>query len=189
MSRGLSTAQLAAAAATTRSAVHLVDMFFNSGTLRLARSQWDITHGGNTYVGVSMDIEQLREAAGSIEGAKFSLTGLDPAMMTIADQENYRGRIAVLSKAYINPDTRAVIGDPVMIFIGRMKAMPSQETNSQADIAVIAEHYDAELGRAAPMRLNDSDQQRLYPGDLGCQHAEAMVEKNLVWPAREALLQ
>lgn len=189
MGRGLDSAQLTAAAAPVRCAVQLIEMFFDSGTLRLARNQWNIVHAGNTYTGVAMNVKQLRESSGSIEGAELSMTGLDPAMMAIADQEQYRGRILTIKKAYINPDTNAVIGDPKLTFIGRMKRLPSQETNSACDITLIAEHYDAELTRPAPTRLNDSDQQRFYPGDLGCQHAEAMVEKNLIWPSREALQQ
>lgn len=187
MTRGLDSAQLAAAAASSRCAIPLVTMFFDSGTLRLAQNQWNIVHGGETYVGVAMEVKQLREASGSIEGAELTLSGLSPEVMAIADQENYRGRDLTIAKAHINPDTNALIGEPVLTFIGRMKAMPSQETNGSFDISVIAEHYDAELGRPAPTRLNDADQQRYYPGDLGCQHAEETVEKQIVWPSREAL--
>lgn len=189
MSRGLDQAQIAASTAPTRCVVQLVEMFFRSGVLRLARNQWSIPHEGNIYVGVAMNIRQLRESSGSIEGAEFSMTGIDPAIMAIVDQEQYRGRVVTLKKAYINPDTNLLIGEPKLAFIGRIKAMPSQETNSACDITVIAEHYDAAISRPAPTRLNDADHQRFYPGDLGCQHAEAMVEKNLVWPSREALQQ
>lgn len=189
MTRGLDAAQLAAASGTHRITVPLVEMALDSGTLRLARSQWNIVHGGNTYIGVSLQIKQLREAAGSIEGAEFMITGLDPVAMTIADQETYKGRIVTVRKAYINANTNAVIGNPTLVFIGRMKAMPAQEVNSACDISLVAEHYDAELSRPAPTRLNDSDHQRFHPGDLGCQYAEKMVEKNIIWPSREALQQ
>lgn len=188
MSRGLDAAQLAAAAGRHRIVVPLIEMFFISGTLRITPAPWDIVVGADTYVSAAVvQFKQLRESASSIEGMEFAADGLNPSILAIAHQESYRGRLVRLLKAYLDAETHAVIGAPKVQFVGRIKSMPSSESNSEASISVIAEHYDAELQRAAPTRLNDSDQQRLYPGDLGCQYAEQMVEKIIVWPSREAL--
>jgi hypothetical protein len=189
MSRGLSPAQLTAAAGAHRISAPLIEMSFDSGVLRITRAPWNITSGANTYIAVAVDFRQIRESATSIEGMEFRISGNDLAALTLALQEPYRGRIVRVFKAYINADTHAVIGDPVVKFIGRMKSMPTNEDNRTCDIALIAEHYDAELTRPAPTRLNDSDQQRLYPGDLGCQYAEDMIERQLVWPHRDAFRQ
>ena len=188
MSRGLDAEQLAAAASGHRVVVPLIEMLFDSGTLRITSAPWNIVVGEDTYVStVVVQFRQLRESVNSIEGMEFHADGLNAAFLTIAHQEQYRGRIVRLLKAYLNAETHALIGTPRVMFIGRIKSMPSTETNAACSINVIAEHYDAELGRAAPSRLNDADQQRFYPGDLGCQYAESMVEKVIVWPSREAL--
>ena len=54
-------------------------------------------------------------------------------------------------------------------------------------MTVQAEHYDVELQQASPLRWNSVDQQAMYPGDLGCEHVESMVDMQLIWPAKEAL--
>jgi hypothetical protein len=187
MSRGLDTAQQSAALARHRVIAPLVEMDFLSGPLRLTTAPWDITAGGKTYMStLLMSIRQVSEAVGSFEGVELTLTGLDAAAATIAAQEPYRGRLLTLSKVYLDPDTHQIIGTPVVQFIGRIRAMPSSETNNTATIAVQAEHYEAELRRAFPLRYNDADQQRLFPGDRGAEFVEVLAEKRLVWPSRES---
>lgn len=192
MSRGLDGAQLAAAAASHRIAVPLIEMYFHSGTLRITLCPWSITVGADTYASaVVVQFRQLHESVNSIEGIEFTANGLDPAVMTLATMEpnKGRGRLVRLLKAYLHPDTHALIGAPKVVNDYRIRSIPIQETNSECKLTIIAEHYDAELGRAAPTRLNDSDQQRFFPGDLGCQYAEQMVEKIIVWPSLEAYKQ
>lgn len=192
MSRGLDSAQLAAAAGGHRITVPLIEMFFLSGTLRITPAPWSIPVGADTYAStVVVQFKQLRESVNSIEGMEFTANGLDPAVMTLATQEpnKGRGRLARLLKAYLHPDTHALIGTPKVVNVYRIRSIPITETNNECKLTIIAEHYDAELGRAAPTRLNDSDQQRFHPGDLGCQYAEQMVEKIIVWPSLEAFKQ
>lgn len=190
MTRGLSSAQLTAAAARHVAAVALVELHFDSGAIYMALAPWSITYGDDTYyhTGPLASVRALAEAGASFEGIELAMTGLEPAVLGYAATEPYRGRLVRLLKGYLDPQTHALIGPPVVQFIGRMQAMSITETNGTCTAALVAEHYEAELQRPAPLRLNDADQQRLYPGDLGCEFAEEMVEKELIWPAREALM-
>lgn len=189
MTRGLSSPQVAAATGKHLVVVPLLEMAFTSGTLRLAMSPWNIVVGGNTYLGggALLSIKSTQESVGSLEGLEVTMTGLDAAISAIAADEPYRGRIVTLSKAYCDPDTNAVIGAPVVKFIGRMRSMTITDQNDTASVTLQAEHYEAELRRPAPIRWNNADQQRFYPGDVGAEHVEALVEAKLVWPAKEAL--
>jgi hypothetical protein len=164
-------------------------MHFDSGTLRLAIAPWDIVSGGNTYThtGPLLTIGQAKESAGSNEGLDFSMSGLDPIIFTLATQEPYQGRVVRLLKAFIDADTNALIDTPKAQFNGRMRNMVISEKNDSCTVIVTAEHYDVDLRNASPMRYNDADQQRLFPGDLGCAHVESMAEKQLIWPSKEAL--
>ena len=188
MARDLSTAQQTAVAAAHVRACHLIECQFASGTLRLAIAPWNIVSGGNTYqaTGDLMTVDPVAESAGSREGLQFTLSGLDPAIITIAATEPYRSRIVRLLRCYFDDDN-AVIGTPSVRFIGRITNMQIIESNETCTVAVEVEHYEADLWRAAPLRWNDRDQQRLYPGDLGCQYAEQVVEKTVTWPGREAM--
>jgi hypothetical protein len=187
MGRGMTAAQIAAVSGPNRVAVPLVEMLFDSGPVRLAYHPWNIVVGANTFIGIGAlaELEQLRESAVSLEGFEFSISGLDTAALTIAAQEPYRGRIVRLYKAIIDPEAYGtVVGSPIPKFAGRIRNMIIIEENSKCDIGVKVEHYEAELYRSAPLRLNDADQQRLFPGDLGAQHAEVMIDREIVWPAK-----
>lgn len=189
MSRGLTPAQLAAATGRHLQVAPLVELAFDAGTLRLTTAPWDIVTGAGTWMtmGALLSIAQTTESAGSFEGAEFVLSGLDAAIVAIAAGEPYQGRLARLLKAYLDAESNQPIGEPVVQFVGRMRVMTLSETNNQASVAIQCEHYEAELQRAAPLRLNDADQQRLYPGDLGAQYVEAMTERQLIWPSREVM--
>lgn len=188
MSRGLTSAQAAAAVAPNRIVFPLIELYFDSGTLQFALGSWDYTSLSGTYIhtGPLAYIRAASESAQSQEGLEVGMSGLDVAAVTIATSEPYRGRIMRLLKAYIDPSNHQGIGEPVPWFIGRMVAMNITEDNSQAGIAILAEHYEIELTRAAPVRWSDADQQRRFPGDLGCQYAAATSEKTVIWPSREA---
>lgn len=188
--RGLSAGQIAAAQGSHRVCVPLVEALFDSVTIRVALWDWDIVDGAITYIhqSAALDIEPLNESSGSTEGMKITLSGLDPAILAIATQEPYQGRVIRVLKARLNVDTNALIDAPTAEFIGRIRDMPIVEDKDKCVVTVTAEHYEAELGRASPSRLNDAHHQRIWPGDIGCIYAESMVEKNIIWPSREALL-
>ncbi|MGG4774824.1 hypothetical protein ACLO87_09345 [Paenalcaligenes sp. Me52] len=190
MSRGLTTEQRAAATASHRMAIALVDIHFASGRLSLALSPWDVSYSGVTFhrTGPLMKIEAAHESSKSFEGIVMSMSGLDPSIMELAAHEQYRGRLVRVLKAYVNPESGDLIGDPTVQFIGRLRSMPIAENNNECTVSLRAEHYEAELQRPAPLRLNNADQERLYPDDKGAEYADLLEDKVVVWPAREALM-
>lgn len=188
MSRGLSSSQLALQSLPHRIAVPLVEALFDSGTLRLALSEWDIAANGQTYTrGPLINLKPVRESATSKEGLELTLSGLSPDIIALATAEPYQGRVIRFLKAYLHPDSHDVVGVPKAWFIGRMRAMPVSETNDQATVSLLAENFDIDFDRAAVIRRSDAGQQTRWPGDLGAQYAEQMVEKRMVWPTKEAL--
>lgn len=186
MTRGLSVSQINASASGHRVVAPLIEMFFDSGTLRLACFQWNVVSGANTYFNARFTIQPATESSSSTEGLQLQMDGLDPAIITIATAEPYHGRTIRLLKGYIQPDSNGLIGEPRTWFLGRMRNIVIEENNSKATVQVFCEHYDAELGRAAPLRYADSDQERLFPGDRGCEFATSNTDKSIVWPSKEA---
>ncbi len=167
--------------------VPLVEFQFTSGTVRGAMAPWDIVVGADTYIGAGliMSIAPRTESMGSVEGWAVTVTGLDAAIKTLAAQEHYQGRIALLRKAYLHAETNAVIGTPKIVAVGRMTRMAIAEDRSSATVRIEVEPFEAEWNRANPLFLNDADQQRLYPGDLGASHVNALADRKVVWPSRE----
>lgn len=190
MSRGLTQSQRAAAMAGHLQVAPLVDLHFDAGTIRMTTAPWDITTSEGTYLalGPLLSVKQVNESAGSFEGLEVGMSGLDAAIVAIAAGEPYQGRLVRLLKAYLDSENNGIIDAPVVQFIGRMRVMSITETNNQAAVVLQAEHYEAELQKAAPLRLNNADQQRLFPGDLGAQYVEQMVERTLQWPNRQAFI-
>lgn len=189
MSRGLSPAQALSQRQPHRVVVPLVELLFDSGTLRLALGKFDVPGPDNTtYIatGPLAFVKAAREAGKSLEGLAVGMSGLDAAIVTLATSEPYRGRALRLIKAYLNPDTNEPVGEPKVWWPGRMVNMVIEEQNDSATITIFAEHYDVELSRPAPLRWSDADQQRLYPGDLGCQYSAEVSEKTVLFPSKEA---
>lgn len=164
-------------------------MLFAGGALRLAMSPWPVvaTVGTFTATGPLMAVDALEEADSGMPGLRFTMSGLDPEILTLATSEPYRGRLVKLYKAYLNATTYALIGQPRLEWVGRMRNMPIVETNSECTVTLDAENYDLALMQAAPRRWNDADQQRRFPGDRGCEYASQMTEKFIPFPAKEAL--
>lgn len=190
MSRGLTNAQKTAATGRHRQVAILIEMLFDSGALRLTNAPWDVVVGADTYYRINRPsyIRALSESVGSMEGLEFGLSGINTGIVDIAGLEPAKGREVNLYKVYLGADSNQAIGSPVLYWVGRIRSMPIVETNSEASITVQVEHYDAQLSRPAPLRYNNADQQRLYPGDLGCEFAEELAEKKIVWPHREAMM-
>lgn len=190
MSRGLSSAQQTAAAGRHRQVARLIEMAFDSGALRITDAPWDVTSGADTFYRINRPgyIRPLSESAGSQEGLEFGLSGLNTGIVDIAGLEPAKGRLVTLYKAYLDATTNALIGSPVLYWIGRIRSMPVVESNAEAQIVVQVEHYDHMLTRPSPVRYNNADQQRLYAGDLGCEFAEELAEKKIIWPHKEALM-
>lgn len=186
MSRGLSVAQINASAGFHRVTTALFEMEFTSGTLRLAVFPWDLTVGLDTYTRAPLRLSDTKESSISSEGIELAMSGFDPSIIALATSEQYQGRTFRILKAYIHPDSNQVIDQPRAFFNGRMRNIVCTETNSSVDVSLFVEHYDVELTRAMPLRYTDADQQRLFPGDRGCEYAPSNADKTVIWPSKEA---
>lgn len=188
MSRGLTSAQAAAVVAPHRQIFPLIELYFTSGTLLLALGPWDYTSMSGTYIhtGPAAYIKAASESAASQEGLEIGMSGLDTGILQLAATEPYRGKIGRILKAYIAVDSNESIGEPVPWFVGRMKSMTITEDNTTASVAIQLEHYESELSKPAPLRYSDADQQRLHPGDTGCQYTASTANATIIWPSKAA---
>ena len=189
MSNGLSLDQQVAIAQRHYQSAPMVEFAFDDGALFLTTAPFDVMYGGDTYLstGGLGAIDALTKSSGSTEGMRFTLSGVDDELLAIATAEPYQGRMVYVRKGYFHRDTNQLIDAPILVWVGRMRTMQIAEQNDSATITVTAEHYEAELKRPMPVRMNNADQQRLYPGDRGCEYVEGLVERVVVWPSREAL--
>ncbi len=183
MTRQRSTAQVAADVDTHRGGALLLELNFDSGTLRLCYGRTNIEVGGHTYyasaLGVSVSAQQ--ESAGSTEGLDFSLSGLSPEILALVVNEPWqRKTVRLLEQRYNAVDEP--VGDPVVEYVGRITAMPIIETpgsGGTVSIAVSTEQFDAANQHPANLRFTDAEQRRRYPDDAGLEYCAALVDRTL----------
>lgn len=185
--RGLTTDELAAAAARHSTVVPMVELLFDSGPLRLALGGLTVESGGTTWqaTGVLATLQASQESADGTEGMAFEMTGLEPAIVTIAAAEPYRGRLFRLLEQWLDDSLQAV-APPRVEWVGRLTALVVEESDGKAVVSGAAEHYEADLRRPRSLRYTGAEQQRRYPGDTGLDAVEQMSEIKLVWPTKEA---
>lgn len=142
----------------------------------------DVLIDGETYLGTG-GLGRVSAASEDGEtGAKritVELSGVDPALLSIALQENYQGRRGTVSYGLLAED-HGVIDEPVIVFRGRMDTQPI-ELGSTASIQVNIESRLADWDRPRGGRLTDEEQKRRHPGDRFLEFVASTVEKDLVW--------
>ena len=155
---------------------------FDSGDVRLWGGYGDLTIGGEEYIGggslLSISgIEETSEIAA--RGASVVLAGLDPAIISIALEENYQNRACTI---FIGTLTDAgAVEDSYTLFRGRIDQMSIEESGETASISVSIENRLIDLERPRIRRFTNEDQQALYPGDTGFSFVNDLQDKTFEW--------
>ncbi len=182
MTRGRTPAQVAADMAGHQGGVLLLEFYFDSGLLPLAVGGSSITVGATTYqaTGAALLVRDVDEAADGVEGAEFVMSGIDPAIFTLAVNEPYRDRLARMLELRYDASHQPV-GDPVVQYVGRMKRLSSDENPADRThtITLTTEHYDAVATRPVQILFSHAEQQRRFPGDLGLEYVAALVDRTI----------
>ena len=210
MSRTITTAQQAEFDGNPTFVV-LIEAQFDSGTVRLWNGYGDLSWDSETWLGGGelLGIEPIEETTGiEAKGVVVSLSGIPSGLLSIALQEDYQGRPAIIrvgslytvvatdataptvdlnfaGAQYIFPDVSAAEGDmvasPLQVFRGRMDTMPIAENGQTATITVNVESRLMRLKTALTRRYTHEDQQRDYPGDLFFAFVTGLQNKTLDW--------
>lgn len=180
MSRERSAPLQTADVAAHKGSGYLIELAFDSGTLRLALAQWNVVVGADTYLatGAGLELRGLTESADGVEGFEVALSRLDSGIFALMDSEPYNGRIArILLQRYDHAD--AAVSTAQVMEIGRMKRMASTEERGSGKhtVALACEHYDAEFEREQVLRFTDADQRRRYPADVGAEYLAQLQDR------------
>lgn len=185
MSRNLTAATLSAVTAEVVSRTLAVELSFTSGFVRFCGAPWDLTIGGQTFLGVGQ-LGSISVAEESAElrayGLNVTLSGIPRDNIAIALTEAYQGRPATVWEVPLSSDGTPV-ADPIVMFRGRMDTMDVQ-LGDMATVRVALENRLADWERPRVRRYTNEDQQSVFPGDRGFEFVSATTEKELIWPAR-----
>lgn len=189
MPRDINSATNIAAGEEVVRAVGLVELDFGSGFVRVASAPYDMMFDSNgdsideTFIGIGdlgkvSPIEESADQQGY--SLKFDLSGVPSALISTTLNEHYQGRDAKLWMGLLD-DQGAITGNPVLLFSGLMDTM-DVEVGAEARITVTANSRLVRWEQARNERYNHAAQQSRFPGDMGLEFMEAMVEKEIVWP-------
>lgn len=205
MSRPIPAALLAALSASTIRPALFVEALFAGGTTRVWSGYGEMTAGGQTWQGAGnlLDISLVGETQEvRAQGVTVTLSGIPSALLSLALQEPYHGRIArIYLGAFADegpPDTVLIldtmtgvyrlrdrstllIADLHPIFAGRMDVMSINETGETATIGIAIENRLIDLERAAEVLYTAETQERLFSGDKGLEYVAALSDRQLTW--------
>ena len=163
--------------------VFLAEFLFDGGDVRFFSGTGEITWDSKTFYGAGnllsvSEIEETQQTEAS--GVAFNLNGINSSIISIALQEEYQGREANLWLACVD-DTRALVGEPVLIFSGFMDIMEIIESGENCSITLTVENKLAILKTKKTGRYTPEDQKRRYPGDLGLDYQPVIQDKEIIW--------
>jgi hypothetical protein len=185
MSRGLTTAALAAVQAGTVHLTFAAEMDFSAGMVRVCAGFQDITIGGQLFqaLGALGGISELREPSTLETGRwELQLSGVPSEAVSIALSQRYQGRFCKVWCVALDPATGAVIPDPWVMIAGRMDQMLVSLGADQSRVTITVTDHLADWDRARILRWTNEDQQLLAPGDRGLEYVPGTAGKELVWP-------
>ncbi|MFE8033848.1 hypothetical protein [Thiohalocapsa marina] len=166
--------------------VAFVELQFVSGTHRYCTAGQTVRWNNQDWLGVGAiaSIEPIKETESvQATGLKMSLSGVPTGLIAIALAEAVQGRPAKMWVAGIT-EAGAIVADPVLEFEGRVDTLFIEDGQSTCSIGINVESRMADFQRPNTRRFNAATHEADYPGDKFFSHVVAMVEAQIVWPAK-----
>ena len=185
MSRGLTSGMETAVSSDTVRPFFLVDLDFSS-PIYIWSGTGDLSHGGNTYIGVGdlLGISALQETTDlGAQGVNLILSGIDNQAGTLLHKaltEDYQGK-SVEIKLGAFDSSASIIADPTSVFKGFMDVMTIDEGADSATISLAVENKLIILENAKERRYNDEDQKIENSTDKGFEFVASIQDVEIVW--------
>jgi len=185
MARPIDTATLNKLKETSYTIVSLFEFYVDpSETTYLTDAAYDITANGHTYLstGGMMSMSDITEEDRlTIEKVDITVSAVESKFVKLFLDYNYIDRRIVVYRAILDDNSR-VIGNPFLVFDGRMDAPAIAEDfqSRTATLKVSASSHWIDFDATNGRHTNDSEQQVLFSGDRFFQFAMDNV-KDLKW--------
>jgi hypothetical protein len=184
MSRGMTSAAVAAVQQETVIRTVAVDLDFASGVVRLNGSPVTLQVGGHDYLGVGAlgSVSGVEEAIElKAYGLQLTLAGIPRDAVALALTEVYRNRRAQVWELVLDPATWLPVSDPVLMFRGRMDQM-TINMGTTATLVVQVESRMRDWERASGVLATYEEQHRRSASDTFFAFVADAAEKSIVWP-------
>jgi len=161
-------------------AFQAVELFFDTGTVRLWNGIGNLVFGGGTYTGAGtlLGITLASEDESlSAKGITVHLSGVSSTIISHALNEHYKYRKI---NVHIGTITAGVAAS-YQVFSGRMDVMTFDDTGDTSDVTLSAESRFVDFDRARDHRWTSEDQKALSPGDKCFDGLNVLQEAKIQW--------
>lgn len=159
----------------------MVEMAFDSGTVRAHSGVGELPWEGHIFSGVSWlgKIQDWQEGEGlQAYGVQLDLSGLQGELVAESLLEHYRGRPLKIWIAFLNENGQ-MVGEPVGPWRWRMSTMDGEFTGKTGKLVLSAGSRMAWWERANVRRHTDEDQRAEFPGDFSHEFVSGVMEKEI----------
>ena len=183
MSREMTSDMAAAVAAATVKPCIFVEVQYPGGTVRLNSGLTTQTLNGNSFSGVGTvgTIADIEESLDDAPGSATIEFPANSAMVAAALGASARGRTVKIWIGAHNLSTGTLIADPVVEFSGTVSHHGGPGDPRAGAITLVCVDESADQERPLEQLYTDEEQQRLHPGDLGCQYVASLPNKEFTW--------
>jgi len=160
---------------------HLVSIGFETPVF-LTECPVDIVYGGDNYEsssalkGISSVTETSEVQVGSVS---VTLSGVNQSYISILLSQPYIDRQLKISRVILDDDF-SIIGEPILIYDGRVQSFAINDTEDTTSIVVTASSHWGDFEKKSGRRTNHNSQQIHFYGDLGFKYAPNSI-KDLKW--------
>ncbi|MFG1417010.1 DUF2163 domain-containing protein [Xanthobacter sp. V0B-10] len=167
----------------------MIDFQLGGGTYGFWSGIGSLSYAGLTYVGAGSLIKvgdldyvsDLSSAAVTFALAGIANSDLTPDTLASIEDEDYHGRPVILRRAYIHPDTRALVSVE-RIWRGYIDQISHTYTiGGEAVLEVACESRARDNTRRGYRTYADADQRRIDPADGSLRHAATASKATIYW--------
>lgn len=155
-------------------------MFDSPNDIYLWNGIGDLSLDGKTYTGVGdlLGVSEIKESSDiAAYGAELTLSGIPSNTISLALNEPYQGRYAIVKFGVISGGTPSAF----TVFAGEMDQMNISYGADTVTISLSVESRMVDLDRARVRRYTDADQQSRYPGDLAFEFVTRLQNEDMRW--------
>jgi hypothetical protein len=182
--RGIDIATAAAMAAPNVTMALLAEIHFASDIAYVWTGYGTLVAAGHSWLGLGKlaSVSTIQEGSTvQADGITLGLEGVDASMISEALGEIQQGLPCIISMAFFNSTTRAIIGSPVVCFSGRVDAPTIEESTETCTITIACENRMALLNQQHERRYTDQEQRRDYPNDRGFEYVSLIQNYVATW--------
>jgi hypothetical protein len=160
---------------------HLLEIHLATSTYLTDAGQ-DVLHDSRNYLASShfLNVKAVQESSDvKVGSTKLILSGVDQTFISAFLSGGYVSRQVRILRAFLN-DQNAIIGEPVLVYDGRINGYDVKDTPNTSTIEVdLASHW-ADFEKKSGRVTNSNSQSMYFAGDKGFDFA-ANVIKDIKW--------